>query len=192
MVQVAIASFRQQYNGSWNYIMAASTVVALPTIVDVRHLPEAHHRVDQDERHQVSRTESNEASGMTERFSGLGLHLGNLSRLSSAQVPFDQPGEIHRREGQRRHGRRGHRRDPRARARPRLEDFAVDARRAGRDACCSATSRARARSSKSGSRRPTCAGAISSCASTGTARSTRRSRRRSAISSPAAGAATRR
>ena len=33
MVQVAIASFRQQYNGSWNYIMAASTVVALPTLV---------------------------------------------------------------------------------------------------------------------------------------------------------------
>ena len=33
MVQVAIASFRQQYNGSWNYVMAASTVVALPTIV---------------------------------------------------------------------------------------------------------------------------------------------------------------
>jgi multiple sugar transport system permease protein len=33
MVQVAIATFRQQYNGSWNYVMAASTVVALPTIV---------------------------------------------------------------------------------------------------------------------------------------------------------------
>ena len=33
MVQVAIASFRQQYNSSWNYVMAASTVVALPTIV---------------------------------------------------------------------------------------------------------------------------------------------------------------
>jgi multiple sugar transport system permease protein len=33
MVQVAIASFRQQYNASWNYIMAASTVVALPTVV---------------------------------------------------------------------------------------------------------------------------------------------------------------
>ncbi|HLX97694.1 MAG TPA: carbohydrate ABC transporter permease [Roseiarcus sp.] len=33
MVQVAIASFRQQYNGSWTYIMAASTIVALPTIV---------------------------------------------------------------------------------------------------------------------------------------------------------------
>ena len=33
MVQVAIASFRQQYNGSWNYVMAASTVVALPTLI---------------------------------------------------------------------------------------------------------------------------------------------------------------
>jgi multiple sugar transport system permease protein len=33
MVQVAIASFRQQYTGSWNYVMAASTVVALPTLV---------------------------------------------------------------------------------------------------------------------------------------------------------------
>jgi multiple sugar transport system permease protein len=32
MVQVAIASFRQQYSGAWNYIMAASTVVALPTL----------------------------------------------------------------------------------------------------------------------------------------------------------------
>jgi multiple sugar transport system permease protein len=32
LVQVAIASFRQQYNGSWNYVMAASTVVALPTL----------------------------------------------------------------------------------------------------------------------------------------------------------------
>jgi multiple sugar transport system permease protein len=33
VVQVAIANLHQQYNGSWNYIMAASTVVALPTIV---------------------------------------------------------------------------------------------------------------------------------------------------------------
>jgi multiple sugar transport system permease protein len=33
MVQVAIANFHQQYNSSWNYIMAASTVVAAPTIV---------------------------------------------------------------------------------------------------------------------------------------------------------------
>jgi multiple sugar transport system permease protein len=32
MVQVAIASFHQQYNGAWNYIMAASTVVAVPTL----------------------------------------------------------------------------------------------------------------------------------------------------------------
>src|ERR1700685_3176736 len=32
MVQVASASFRQQYNGSWNYLMAASTVVAAPTL----------------------------------------------------------------------------------------------------------------------------------------------------------------
>src|SRR5580698_166455 len=32
MVQVAIASFHQQYNAAWNYIMAASTVVALPTL----------------------------------------------------------------------------------------------------------------------------------------------------------------
>lgn len=33
MVQVAIATFRQQYNGSWGYIMAASTVVAFPTLL---------------------------------------------------------------------------------------------------------------------------------------------------------------
>jgi multiple sugar transport system permease protein len=32
LVQVAIANFNQQYNGAWNYIMAASTVVAVPTI----------------------------------------------------------------------------------------------------------------------------------------------------------------
>jgi multiple sugar transport system permease protein len=33
MVQVAVASFQAQYTASWNYIMAASTVVALPTLV---------------------------------------------------------------------------------------------------------------------------------------------------------------
>jgi multiple sugar transport system permease protein len=33
MVQVAVASFRAQYSSSWNYIMAASTVVALPMLV---------------------------------------------------------------------------------------------------------------------------------------------------------------
>jgi multiple sugar transport system permease protein len=32
MVQVAIASFHSQYSGAWNYIMAASTVVAVPTL----------------------------------------------------------------------------------------------------------------------------------------------------------------
>ena len=33
VVQVAIASFQGQYTASWNYIMAASTVVALPTLL---------------------------------------------------------------------------------------------------------------------------------------------------------------
>lgn len=33
MVQVAVASFRAQYSASWNYIMAASTVVAVPTLI---------------------------------------------------------------------------------------------------------------------------------------------------------------
>lgn len=33
MIQVAIASFQTQYAGSWNLIMAASTVTALPTLL---------------------------------------------------------------------------------------------------------------------------------------------------------------
>jgi multiple sugar transport system permease protein len=33
MVQQGIASFQTQYSGSWNYIMAASTVAALPTMI---------------------------------------------------------------------------------------------------------------------------------------------------------------
>ncbi len=33
MVQVGIASFQTQYAGSWNYIMAASAVAALPTLI---------------------------------------------------------------------------------------------------------------------------------------------------------------
>ncbi len=33
VVQVAIASFQSQYSASWNYIMAASTIVALPMVV---------------------------------------------------------------------------------------------------------------------------------------------------------------
>ena len=32
-MQVAISSFQGQYTASWNYIMAASTVVALPMLV---------------------------------------------------------------------------------------------------------------------------------------------------------------
>jgi multiple sugar transport system permease protein len=33
VVQVGIANFKSQYAASWNYIMAASTIVAVPTIV---------------------------------------------------------------------------------------------------------------------------------------------------------------
>ena len=33
MVQLAIASFQGQYSAAWNYIMAASMVVALPTLI---------------------------------------------------------------------------------------------------------------------------------------------------------------
>jgi multiple sugar transport system permease protein len=33
VVQVAIASFQNQYAAAWNYIMAASTIVALPTLL---------------------------------------------------------------------------------------------------------------------------------------------------------------
>jgi multiple sugar transport system permease protein len=33
VVQVAIANFRSQYSGSWNYTMAASTIVALPMLI---------------------------------------------------------------------------------------------------------------------------------------------------------------
>lgn len=33
VVQVGIANFRSQYSASWNYMMAASTIIALPTLV---------------------------------------------------------------------------------------------------------------------------------------------------------------
>jgi multiple sugar transport system permease protein len=33
MVQLAIASFQGQYSAAWNYIMAASVVVAMPTLI---------------------------------------------------------------------------------------------------------------------------------------------------------------
>jgi multiple sugar transport system permease protein len=32
MIQVGIASFQGQYSGSWNYVMAAATVAAIPTV----------------------------------------------------------------------------------------------------------------------------------------------------------------
>jgi len=32
-VQVAIANFKSQYAASWNYTMAASTIVAVPMLV---------------------------------------------------------------------------------------------------------------------------------------------------------------
>ena len=53
MVQVAIASFRQQYTGSWNYVMAASTVVALPTLAIFVVFQKRMIEFDQDKRHQV-------------------------------------------------------------------------------------------------------------------------------------------
>jgi multiple sugar transport system permease protein len=33
VVQVAIANFKSQYAGAWNYVMAASTIVALPMLI---------------------------------------------------------------------------------------------------------------------------------------------------------------
>ena len=33
MVQQGIASFQQQYSSAWNYVMAASTVAAIPTLI---------------------------------------------------------------------------------------------------------------------------------------------------------------
>jgi len=33
LIQVAVASFHQEYVAQWNYVMAASTVVALPTLI---------------------------------------------------------------------------------------------------------------------------------------------------------------
>lgn len=33
VVQIAIANFKSQYAAAWNYIMAASTVVAVPMLI---------------------------------------------------------------------------------------------------------------------------------------------------------------
>ena len=89
---------------------------------------------------------------MTAAFSGLGLSLGNLSRLSDAKTRSISPGELHRREGQGRHGDRGHRRRPCAAADlgPGLEDLALDPRSRPARPASSPTSTGRARSSRSG------------------------------------------
>ena len=148
MVQVAIASFRQQYNGSWNYIMAASTVVALPTIAMFVVFQKRIIEFDQDERHQVmSRTRG---AGMNQGFSGLGMGLGSAVATVQREVALDQPGESDRRKGQRRHGGgRNRGRSTRAdsgaagRSRPRSASRRAKPSRSG-------TSRAQARSSRSG------------------------------------------
>ena len=59
------------------------------------------------------------------RFNGLNMNLGNLYRLSERPDALDQPGELHRREGQGRHGHRRDRQGRRAGAGPGLEGFAL-------------------------------------------------------------------
>ena len=50
-----------------------------------------------------------------ERFNGLDMNLGNLSAAVQRPIALDQPGELHRRKGQGRHGHRRHRQEaPRA------------------------------------------------------------------------------
>ncbi len=48
----------------------------------------------------VFATAASQQSDKDKGFSGLGMGLGNLSRLSKAQTRSDQPGELHGREGQ--------------------------------------------------------------------------------------------
>ena len=76
---------------------------------------------------------SRETSIMPASFSGLGVNLSNLYRLSERTDAVDLAGELHRREGQGRHGDRGHRRLLRA----------AGSGRAGRSRRRSASSRAR-------------------------------------------------
>ena len=33
VVQLGIANFKSQYSASWNYMMAAATIVAIPTLI---------------------------------------------------------------------------------------------------------------------------------------------------------------
>ena len=57
-------------------------------------------------------------------FDGLGMHLGNLARLSNAETRSISAENFDGREGRGRHGDRGHRRDRGPRARPGLEGLA--------------------------------------------------------------------
>ena len=59
-------------------------------------------------------------------FNGLGMHLGNLPRLSRAKTRSISAGELHRRKGQGRHGHRGNRRRRRPRPGAGLENLALD------------------------------------------------------------------
>ena len=99
----------------------------------LRDLPEADHGIHQDQRPQVAAA----SHGGTDDHQLLGprLDLSNLYRLSDAKTRSISPGELHRREGQGRHGDRGHRRHRRGRATlgPGLEGLALDPHRAGRD-----------------------------------------------------------
>ena len=92
---------------------------------------------------------------MSQGFSGLGMHLGNLSRLSAAKSrsisPENSPA---RRAGA--GWRAGNRRDPRARSGAGLEDLALDTRRRRARRFASRTSKGLARSSRCGSRPPMC------------------------------------
>ena len=72
LVQLAIASFQGQYSAAWNYIMAASVVVAMPTLDSLLFLSAPVGRIDQDHRDQMTF----EQLDMETTFNGLGMSLG--------------------------------------------------------------------------------------------------------------------
>ena len=59
-MQVAIASFQSQYAGAWNYIMAASTIVALPMLVLFVIFQRQIIEFDQDQRPEIAACPSKE------------------------------------------------------------------------------------------------------------------------------------
>ena len=83
-------------------------------------------------------------------FSGLGLHLGNLSRLSKAETRSISPENFTGEKGKGGMATDGTGGQRRARPRSGLEGLAVRHHRAGRDVRHWPTSTARARSSRSG------------------------------------------